>query len=140
MRPYGLVLGTALFSFSPAIIYALARSMAEPIFTVLMIVGLFYLPMGLLAVAMFDSFAALNPALVMGAILRVPLQYITTCLLLVGVYILAGFLQDYLAESIPFVGAILSTFVFLYFLMVEMRILGLLYYANAKRLGWFERV
>jgi hypothetical protein len=35
------------------------------------------------------------------------------------------------------VPTIITGFVALYFLTVEMRILGLLYYANQRRLGWF---
>jgi ABC-type sulfate transport system permease subunit len=98
-------------------------------------------PMAFLAVSMFDSVAALNPLLIFPSILRIPLQYVVTVLLLAGVLALRwkgeAFLERLL--PLPFLVRIVYGFAGLYLLTVEMRILGLLYLANKDRLGWFSR-
>ena len=38
--------------------------------------------------------------------------------------------------QIPYAGVIFSTGIALYFLMVDMRVLGLIFHANRERLGW----
>ena len=97
--------------------------------------------MAFMAVSVSDSMAAANPLLVIPSILRIPLQYLLTVLLLGSVLALrwAGeaFLESLL--PMPFLAGIILGFVSLYLFTVEMRILGLLYLANQDRLGWFER-
>ena len=99
--------------------------------------ALFYFPMGLLALALFDSVAALNPVVIVKAIVRIPFRYLLACLLFFLVYYVNASFGGYLAE-ITFVGMVIQTFFSLYTMMVAMRILGLIYYANAKKIGWFE--
>lgn len=115
------------------------------------LLGCFYFPMAFLAVAMKDSVVAANPLVVFPAIMRIPLQYLVTSILLVGIY---GFrlLGDSLANMF---GVISFTtrdmgllekalafqagwaFVSFYLLSVNMRILGLLYNANKEKFGWY---
>ncbi len=137
LRPFFLYLATGLVCFGPAIAaYFFLPEAAIP----LLVFGFFYLPMGVLAVAMYDSLAALNPLLVILSICKVPLQYLVACavlLMIVGVewginYLLETFLQ------VPFMPFIVSAPIAFYFLVVEMRILGLLYWTNKRRLGWFS--
>lgn len=104
------------------------------------ILGALYFPMALLAVAMFDSLAALNPLIIIPSILKVPLQYLLV-LGILGLIVLArwgGELALALLIPIPVVPGIISSFFWLYFLTVEARILGLLYLSNKDRLGWFS--
>jgi hypothetical protein len=102
-------------------------------------VGGLYFPMAFLAVVMFDSLAALNPLLVIPSISRVPGSYLFTVVLLAAV-LAAKWCGDYFLPKlipIPIVPFVLSTLVGLYLLMVNARVLGLLYLVNKDRLAWF---
>jgi hypothetical protein len=98
-------------------------------------------PMAFLAVSMFDSVAALNPLLIFPSILRIPLQYLVTILLLAGVLAIRFAGEAFIERLLPLPLLVRTAFGFvgLYLLTVEMRILGLLYLANKDRLGWFSR-
>jgi len=41
--------------------------------------------------------------------------------------------------EIPLLPALVASFLSLYWLTVEMRIIGLLYYTNKEKLGWFSQ-
>ena len=99
--------------------------------------GLLYLPMSLLAIAMYDSVLALNPVTIIGSIFKIPLQYLMACVLFFLVYYANVRITPYLGQ-IPWVGLVIQVFVSLCLMMVLMRILGLIYYGNSKKLGWFE--
>ncbi len=101
--------------------------------------GGIYFPMAFLAVAMFDSVAAVNPLLVVPSITKIPGPYLLTVALLAGV-LAAKWSGDYFLPRViplPIVPSIISTLSGLYLLMVEARVLGLLYLVNKERLGWF---
>jgi hypothetical protein len=145
LAPFLQLLGTVLACFLPALAVSLfvphGHPWAGPALAAAMLYGCVCFPMAFLAVSVFDSVAAVNPLLVIPSILRIPLQYLLTVLLLGGVLALrwAGeALLDNLLP-IPFLTRILLGFAGLYLLTVEMRILGLLYLANKDRLGWFNR-
>jgi len=138
LRPFGQVLATILFSFGPFIIYE-AKGMPpqNAVYWLLLIYACAYLPMALLAVSMFQSVAGLNPVLIIGSILKVPLQYLGAVIFLGLIYLLQ-FLGGRIVGLKTFVLiGLLNRFVFLYFLMVEMRVLGLLYRYNKEKLNWF---
>jgi hypothetical protein len=144
--PCGQFLATILFSFAPvlAVITWYFNGGAELAGTAVLpsiILGCLYFPMGFLAVAMFDTVTALNPMLVVPSIMKVSLQYLTACLLLGLVVLIRAFGAKLLRLIIPvmFVPDIISSFVGIYFLTVQCRILGLLYLTNRQRLGWFKR-
>ena len=98
---------------------------------------LVYLPMSLLAVSLFDSLKALNPFTIIGAIVKIPLRYLQGCVLFFLVYYVNTSLAGYL-DAIPVLGFVIRVFFSFYMTMVAMRILGLIYHANAQKLGWFE--
>ena len=145
VAPFLQLLVTALACFLPAL--ALApfvghdHPWAGPARAAAILYGCICFPMAFMAVSVLDSMAAANPLLVIPSILRIPLQYLLTVLLLGSVLALrwAGeaFLESFL--PFPFLAGIILGFVSLYLLTVEMRILGLLYLANQDRLGWFDR-
>ena len=94
--------------------------------------------MAMLAVAMADSLTGLNPLFVIPSICKVPLEYLVACCVVLVIYavkLAVGFVLAFL--SIPLVTALLSGFLSLYFLTVEMRLLGTLYYTRKDRLNWF---
>ncbi len=146
LRPMILVIGAIMVSWAPAIIYV--RADLGGLFSGEIIIPpslvyvfaawfLVYLPMSLLAISLFDSLKALNPVTIIGAIAKIPLRYLQACVLFFLVYYMNTSLDKYL-RVIPVLGVVIMFFFSFYMTMVAMRILGLIYLANAKKLGWFE--
>ena len=117
------------------------------------ILGLIYFPMALLAVAMKDSPLAANPLVVLPAMMKAPVQYGITVLLLFlvnGVSTVGDMLSRQAGHKMMFTSN-MSTFfvnvgikcalglVSVYLLCVTMRILGLFYNESKEKLGWFNR-
>ena len=105
------------------------------------IAGLFYFPMALLALAMFDTINAANPALIIPAIVRTFLQYLLVIGLLAIMWC-ARLSIDLFLNTLPLTwhlaGLLPAVFLTFYTLVVGARLLGILYRHNASRLGWFE--
>jgi hypothetical protein len=105
----------------------------------LLFLGLFCLPMAILTVAMADSIGGLNPFIIFSGVGKVPLPYLTTCgIFLVVIALMHGSRMLLELTGIPVLPTVVSTFISLYGITVEMRLLGLLYYTNKSRLAWFE--
>jgi hypothetical protein len=103
--------------------------------------GLAYYPMALLAVVMFDDWAAVNPLRVVPAIVRAFLHYIVVLVLLGGLWLVreaGGLVLGALPLGWKFAAYLPVEFVTFYTLIVSARLLGLLYVANRHRLGWFD--
>ena len=154
----GRLLACVAISFGPALgLFFYAVHNEEPTAGVAMIpaliFGCLYFPMALLAVAMKDSALSANPLVVLPAIVKVPLEYIVTVLLLAAVLGVRHIGEIGLAELFPkgmlthsvatllemFGARVMWNFIGLYLLAVNMRILGLLYVAKKRKLGWFDR-
>jgi len=118
--------------------------------------GCLYFPMALLAVALFDSVAAVNPMLVIPSVGRVFLNYLVSCVLLAIVFGIGNLLSlavTLLAFKlslssmsdigtqlfIGFASQLVRSLFSLYCFLVGARMLGLLYWTNSGKLGWFER-
>lgn len=146
VKPFLLVLVVSLLPFLPVLIYRFSTwdfpwgLFHEPdaVCHALQIAGILYLPMAKLAIAQFGSFVAMNPLFIFGAIVRVPLEYFCVYLMYVGVYGVRVSLYSLTAQLGP-VGAILALLFPLYFLMVDCRVLGVLYAANSEKLRWFAK-
>lgn len=97
-------------------------------------------PMGMLALAMFDSFTALNPLALVWSIVRIPLDYAAAALAF-GAVIAAYLYSEKIVGFIPVpvLPLVLAGFANLYLIIVAMRILGLLYRSKQQALGWFTR-
>ena len=151
------LLGTILVCFGPAIGLTVWAGMQGPPMAGMAIIpavilGCLYFPMAFLAVAMKDSVLAANPMIVIPAILKIPLEYLVTAVLLMGVFgiRLLGNMMSGAAEGATFSTRDMSvlfvalgfraiwSFVSVYLLTVSMRILGLLYIARKQKLGWFN--
>jgi hypothetical protein len=102
--------------------------------------GAVYYPMALLALAMFDSIVSANPLVVIPAIVRVPLEYLVVTVVtgaLFAVKFVGGFVAEFI--PVPALPDLIMAGVGLYFLTVQGRLLGLMYYAKRDKLGWFGR-
>jgi hypothetical protein len=151
IQPFLQMLATTLVCFGPAIIFGIwavtsGASGGAPNpslgigLIILGILGALYYPMALLAVAMFDSVVALSPHVVIPAVFRVPLEYFVV--LVLAAVIFAAYAAQVLILSrvnVPIVPELVASFVWLYLLIVQMRLLGLMYYAKRDRLGWFHQ-
>ena len=117
-----------------------------------MVLGCLYFPMAFLAVAMKDSVLAANPLVVIPAIVKVPMAYLLTALVVIGVFLVRQFgdLAALVASAEGYSTRSMSVMFMsfglraawclasVYLLTVSMRILGLLYVTNKHKLGWFN--
>lgn len=145
VSPFFQLLATMLACLAPAILVGMffrgPEKSAQMMVWISCGLGATYFPMAFLAVAMFDSVAALNPLLVVPSIAKVPVSYLLAVALFFAV-LTAKWSGDYfLAKAIPIpvVPSVISTLIGLYLMIVEARVLGLLYLVNKDRLGWFGR-
>jgi hypothetical protein len=105
----------------------------------LLLLGLFCLPMAILTVCLADGIAGLNPIVIFSGIGKVPLPYLTICgIFLVIIALMHGSRMLLELTGIPVLPTVISTFISLYGITVEMRLLGLLYFTNKSKLAWFE--
>ncbi len=148
--------GTVIFSFGIAIGLIVARvsDVEIPMAAIIaaMIFGCIYFPMSFLAVAMKDNVMAGNPLVVIPSILKVPLEYIITVILLTSIFGIQR-LGDIISGGAKFVSYSTTdmtvlfisfgiracwSFLSVYLLTVNMRIMGLLYLTKKDKLGWFS--
>jgi hypothetical protein len=96
------------------------------------------MPMALLALAMYDTLLALNPVLILPSILRAPVEYAATCLVLGLLALGSVAAQRWLNANanVPVLAPVVGEFLLLYTLTVVMRVAGLLYCAKKDRLHW----
>jgi len=145
--PFMQLIGTVVFCFAPMIgltIYAATAGNGDSTWlgwatTTAMVFGCVYFPMAFTAVAMTDSIVAVNPMVIIPSIMKMLRQYVLTVVVL-AVILLARWLLHRLLEKflpVPLLPTIITSLIGLYLLVVEMRILGLLYRSNKDKLGWF---
>ncbi|MBI2925613.1 MAG: FHA domain-containing protein [Verrucomicrobia bacterium] len=141
--PYFQMIGTLAACFGPAVLVLLGGG-GPVLASLVALLGTVYFPMAWLAVSMVENLAGLNPMMLIPSMLKVPGDYaiaVIVCWVVFVVQVAAVVFVPMLlsAVTIPLPGvlSVFVQFVWLYFLAVNMRILGLLYYTNRKRLGWF---
>jgi len=122
----------------PAVgVYFLAGRQTTPLFWVLASVGAVCMPMSLLATAAFESVRGVNPLGFLGAIFRVPVQYVACCAF-VYVFGLLGYmlLGSRALTGRWFLDVVLRSVGLVYMAFVMGRVLGGLHAANSARFGW----
>ncbi|MCK5706051.1 MAG: B-box zinc finger protein [Candidatus Aureabacteria bacterium] len=131
---------TTVVSFGPAVICLILIS-KNPVFLIAAIafgvLGIIYYPMAIIATAL-DTNLFVRPDVILVSIFKVIGPYIVACLLLAAIIVGNKLLGAVLIKISPIVGFITAYSLAFYFIIVEMRILGLIYYTNSERLGWFE--
>jgi len=101
--------------------------------------GALLAPMGMLALAMFDSIGALNPVALVWSILRVPFYYLIVAAVFELVFGIFFITANIIASlPVPILSGAVADFLGLYFIVVGMRILGLLYWTKKEEFGWFK--
>jgi len=132
LQPLLLLLGTFAFCFGPA--FVLYFLMDRVILSIIALVcGIFYCPMALTLVACNDSLSALNPLWVIGSVVKIPIQYMATVILfflVLGVYAAS---TVFIRGAIPVIGGVINWFIYLYFILAAMNVLGTMYYCNEEK-------
>jgi len=158
LLPFLQMLGLGLTCFSPAILLlVVAMAAGQPALAIaaipVFVLGFIYLPMAFLAVVILDTLKAVNPLVIVPSILRVPLAYLVTLVLLATVYGIRAlgdivmavvFEEGFSTKSMTklFLMLILKAvwcFAGFYLIIVTMRFLGLLYVTKKQKLGWLHR-
>lgn len=141
--PYWQFLGCTALSFLPMVVYLGLgwkygfTSMKTAVG--LGVLGAFYIPMAIMAVAIRESIGAVSPHIVLPAIARVFPAYLAVCLLMGGLMMVGG-VCNLLLSFVPFVGWVIQGFVMLILLAIQMRILGLLFWGYEERFGWLPEI
>jgi len=158
LLPCFQLVGLTLICFAPAIVVgwfviSSEQSSLGPLLLGTIALGAVYFPMAFLGAALLDSVAAANPLQVVPSILKVPLEYLTTLILLAAVLGLRtlgdplinmvlprGIATHNMAKLFAYLAAqAFWGLTSLYLLVVGMHILGLLYVSKKQKLGWLER-
>ena len=127
------IVGCFILFLGPAVFYALFAKKTDTIFWILLGYGIFFFPMGLLAIIMFDSGSAFNPVLLIGSIFSVFFQYCGLLLVLCGVALIAKSVPDIQQSQIL---ASLLSCVSIYLAMVAAHLLGRFYWKYQEKLNW----
>lgn len=149
------LVGTVIMSFGLALglMAAILGGVEIPVSAIIlaMILGCLYFPMAFLAVAMKDNVLACNPLVIVPSILRVPGQYAVAVVIFIAIFgikeigdlVSAGFgsvtftTTDISVLLMSFGVRIIWSFISIYLLVVNIRIMGLLYLTQKEKLGWY---
>jgi len=142
VKPLFYFFVTIIVSFLPFIIYyhfTQETSLTDPILFITVITGILYFPMGLIAVAISNSLMVLSPHVILPSIKRILFNYLIGCLFLISILGFELIGKGIISKiDLPLLTIPIYSFLSLYFIVVKMRILGLIYYTNRHNLGWFQ--
>jgi phage FluMu protein Com len=118
----------------PLLAYFIITRRADLIFRLLVIYGVIFLPMVLLALVLFDSLRALNPILIIASILNVFLPYCGLALLFFVVFGLIAIIIVIMPQS--WIISYLLSAVCIYLTIVMAHLLGRFCYKYSEKLNW----
>lgn len=129
---------------TPAAVSAMTSSHGSGIvipYYILYFLGAVYLPMALLACVLFRTAEVLNPVFVFGSIAKVRSDYVPVYIVMMvsEFMMIVGSVFASLGVVGALAGPILVSFIWLYLMMIQMRVLGELYCVNRNRLAWFAK-
>ena len=128
------IVGCLVVFFAPFVLYLLIARRVDVIFWLLLFYAIFFFPMALLAVVVFDSVSGLNPRLLYNSISNTLRQYCGLVLLFVAAVLLIGVLGQKVAESEHL--AFLLRCVSIYLAFVGAHLLGRFYWRYQEKLNW----
>ena len=136
LRQFFLILVTVALTIGPA--FALRRFLQinYTVFWSILGIGIFFLPMCLLAMAIFDSINALNPVLIIGSIVSTFFSYIAVALLFFAPIFLVRWMYVVCFSNPNDFLFLLVKAISLYLLMMDTYLLGLFFYKNEEKLRW----
>lgn len=140
--PFFQFIGLSLFCWGPLLLWRIwgPDNASGWIILLLMLVGAGYFPMALVGVSLSNSIGGMNPLVIVPAIVRIPGHYLVAVLLVFGLMVVQWLGSEIGgAIPIPILPVFLTELLTLYLLVVIGRVLGMMYYVNRERLGWFRR-
>jgi len=138
IQPLWKVVIVMLISFSPVIFYELVVDGDRGVSSAGKIMGVFglvYFPMAMLAVVVMGYLGAMNPLIVLPAIMKSGWLYWLALALLLSVAVLVVVILN-ATQEVLVVGTILTALLIMFTLMTNGRILGILYRERKVELGW----
>lgn len=144
LRPFIQLLALLLFVYGPWLMLGFVTVPDPRLATALawatLVAAGVLAPMALLALTIYDRFAALNPVLLLPSMARCPVDYGITVAGFVGlmaVVMVVESLLDWLLP-LPLLPGFLATILGFYFQVVAMRVVGVFYRAHREDLGWMK--
>jgi hypothetical protein len=130
-----LVAVVVVWAAPATVVYFAGGREPTKLFWVLAATGALFLPMSLLAVAVFESLHGLNPLGLLAAMVRAPLQYAACCAFFYVIVASAWMViaSDALRHFWP-----LQAVVIVYAMFAAGRLLGGLHAANSARFRWVQ--
>ena len=136
--PLFLLSITLTVSFSPALLYVAFEGWNPgATFWLLTALGIVYFPMAFLGLVMTNLLRAITPIFVVPSIVRVWRDYLVVCALTVLVYVFSYVVRAFV-DDMPILGALVSNALGVYFMLLEMRLLGILFLTHEEELNWFD--
>lgn len=124
---------TILIYAGPAGIYYIKTDRTDTIFWALLGFAIFFLPIALLAVTLFDSLRGLNPLLLIGSVFSTHFIYLALVIILWTIALGVRFILRLLENELV---AFLSGYLVLYILLVVAHLLGRFYFRFQEKLNW----
>ncbi|MGH0029109.1 MAG: hypothetical protein ACQGVC_04930 [Myxococcota bacterium] len=133
-KPMLLAIATAFVSYAPA--FWAFRSGHPWLGGALVLAGVAYAPMAWIAASISGNLLAITPVTVLPLLAKVRPSYFGACALLLGIYAVFDVATKAVVGALPtLVGYAFMNAAFLYLMMVEMRVLGLVWRSHADELG-----
>lgn len=130
------VIASVVVCMGPASIYAARTGSSDAALQILFALGGFFIPMAVLAMVIYDAWRALSPFLLLGSILKTPLQY---CALVAFGYascLLVPVTARCLTTPETWIQGFALLTVTLYQLLILAHLLGGFYRRNDEKLNW----
>ncbi|OIP31246.1 MAG: hypothetical protein AUK47_22855 [Deltaproteobacteria bacterium CG2_30_63_29] len=134
--------GAMLVPYFPAILLFLGilfgylSTSVTPFIFIFAIIGSLYAPMSLLAVSMGQTIGAASPHVCFPAIRVCLKDYALAIVFLLGVVLLNWLVSVTITLQIGFIGLLIAESIGFYFMMVQARVMGLLYRAHHEEFNW----
>lgn len=123
--------------YGPAAAYVTHFKRLDAVFLILIVLGSFISPMYTLAIALVGGVSSLNIINILKSIGAAFGAYALTVLLLLVTQVLNLLVSRSPLTQIPIWGGVFQWFLFVYFLFVNMRLLGIFYKAHRLKLRWY---
>lgn len=117
--------------FEPTRLFVVALSVA------LLLIGMFVYPMVILSMSLVGGMASLNIINVFKAINSTYVAYVLLLVLLFLTQVLSGLTHMIPLIGIPLFGDLFKWFLFVYFMLVDMRLIGIFYKTHRTVLQWY---
>ncbi len=131
--PWLCIVSAFLFSFGPLLLINILEIPSIFIRIVFLIFGFIHFPMAVLNVAIYRNALAAFWFNTIDSIKRCPLEYGVLLIILVLITII-NIILDNILITIPVLGWIIIFLLWMYFLMLQSRLLGLFYRENSTKL------